>query len=84
MECLRVDLDSRLCDVVTARIRLGYRCMQQVADAGLNNPEDAKYRLYKTLLCHTLDNYAMESNIINQYQPAQIILNLACFSLYFT
>lgn len=79
MKCLRVDLDSRVCDVVTARIRPGYRCnmWQLVADAGLHNPHLGEW----LLIYHALEHYIMQCNIISQCRPASTNFDLC---RYFT
>ena len=58
---------TRQCDIVTARIRLGYRHIWQVNETG--NVEYTKCKLCDAEFKHTLEHYIAECHVIEPFRP---------------
>ena len=67
---------TRQCDIVTARIRLGYRLYWQVSTA--NNVEETKCKLCNEEYKRTLVHYISECHVIQPFRPPSMRYGELC------
>ena len=68
---------TRQCDVVIARIRLGYRYLWQVKD-GDPLPKFSNCRLCESPLKHTLEHYITECEVVKDFRPSGMRYSELC------
>ena len=66
-----------LCDVVVARIRLGYRHIWQVSNA-VPIPEHSACKLCDKPLKHTLEHYIIECDTVKDFRPPDLLYLELC------
>ena len=73
---------SRLCDVVTARIRLGYRYMWQMHPDTVRTPDTINCKVCNMPYGHHLEHYVLACRYIEKFRPKD--LNFIELCQYFT
>ena len=74
--------NSRLCDLVTARIRLGYRYLWQIRSGADRTMRSVSCRVCKMPYGHTLEHYILSCKAVEKYRPSDLDFIALC--RYFT